>query len=209
MNIPLVCVLDEETLSVEPNAALISIGAVIRDFNTGEQVDTFYANILPQSSIDAGLDVSESTLKWWASQGEEAKKVLEIDQRPLKDVLTAFSVWLASHSVQYVIGNGPRADNQWLDSAYKALGMECPFKFWGDLDMRTLTFIGTHILNLKHWHSTFEGTKHNALHDAINEAEYCNLVFTKLKEMNQLGALQELTGLTEELGLYQGGSNAK
>ena len=56
--IPLVSVLDFETLSTEHNAALLSIGAVIRDFNNGTQVDTFYANIIPQSSIDVGLHVS-------------------------------------------------------------------------------------------------------------------------------------------------------
>ena len=55
--IPLVATIDMETLSTEHNAALLSIGAVIHDFGTGQQVDTFYANITPESSIAAGLDV--------------------------------------------------------------------------------------------------------------------------------------------------------
>ncbi|AXH72147.1 MAG: RecT protein [Siphoviridae sp. ctdc_1] len=58
--------------------------------------------------------------------------------------------------------------------------MPSPVKYWGDLDMRTLTFIGTHVLRLPHWHSTFKGVKHNALHDAINEAEFCNNVIQQL-----------------------------
>lgn len=178
--IPRVVVLDFETLSTEHNAALLSIGAVIRDFNTGEQVDTFYANIIPQTSIDAGLDVSESTKAWWAKQGSAAQNVLSVDQRPLLDVLTDFAAWIKRHGVEYAIGNGPRADNQWLESACKALGMPSPVKYWGDLDMRTLTFIGTYILRLPHWHSTFKGVKHNALHDAINEAEFCNNVIQQL-----------------------------
>ena len=178
--IPLVSVLDFETLSTEHNAALLSIGAVIRDFNNGTQVDTFYANIIPQSSIDAGLHVSESTKAWWTKQGSAAQDVLSVDQRPLRDVLNDFATWLKKHGVEYAIGNGPRADNQWLESACKALGMSSPVKYWGDLDMRTLTFIGTHILILPHWHSTFKGVKHNALHDAINEAEFCNNVIQQL-----------------------------
>lgn len=178
--IPLVSVLDFETLSTEHNAALLSIGAVIRDFNTGAQVDTFYANIIPQTSIDAGLHVSESTKAWWAKQGSAAQDVLSVDQRPLRDVVSEFAAWLKKHGVEYAIGNGPRADNQWLESACKALGMQSPVKYWGDLDMRTLTFIGTHILRLPHWHSTFKGVKHNALHDAINEAEFCNNVIQQL-----------------------------
>lgn len=201
--IPLVAVLDEETLSTEHNAALLSIGAVICDFNTGQQVDTFYANITPESSIAAGLDVSESTKAWWAKQGQAAQDVLSVDQRPLRDVLVDFSQWLAGHGVQYAIGNGPRADNQWLESACKAVGMQSPIKYWGDLDMRTLTFIGTHILGLDHWHSTFKGVKHNALHDAINEAEFCNAVFQKLinrkpKEMAEF-TLSIKTESTSEL----------
>lgn len=178
--IPLVSVLDFETLSTEHNAALLSIGAVIRDFNTGQQVDTFYANITPDSSIAAGLHISESTKAWWAKQGQAAQDVLSVDQRPLRDVLTDFAEWLEKHDVEYAIGNGPRADNQWLESACKALSMKSPIKFWCDLDMRTLTFIGTYILGLDHWHNTFKGVKHNALHDAINEAEFCNAVFQKL-----------------------------
>lgn len=178
--IPLVSVLDFETLSTKHNAALLSIGAVIRDFNNGAEVDTFYANIIPQSSIDAGLHVSESTKAWWTKQGSAAQDVLSVDQRPLRDVLNDFSAWLKKHGVEYAIGNGPRADNQWLESACEALGMQSPVKYWGDLDMRTLTFIGTHILRLPHWHSTFKGVKHNALHDAINEAEFCNNVIQQL-----------------------------
>lgn len=201
--IPLVATIDMETLSTEHNAALLSIGAVIHDFGTGQQVDTFYANITPESSIAAGLDVSESTKAWWAKQGQAAQDVLSVDQRPLRDVLVDFAQWLAGHGVQYAIGNGPRADNQWLESACKAVGMQSPIKFWGDLDMRTLTFIGTHILGLDHWHNTFKGVKHNALHDAINEAEFCNAVFQKLinrkpKEMAEF-TLSIKTESTSEL----------
>lgn len=201
--IPLVATIDMETLSTEHNAALLSIGAVIHDFGTGQQVDTFYANITPESSIAAGLDVSESTKAWWAKQGQAAQDVLSVDQRPLRDVLVDFAKWLAGHGVQYAIGNGPRADNQWLESACKAVGMQSPIKYWGDLDMRTLTFIGTHILGLDHWHSTFKGVKHNALHDAINEAEFCNAVFQKLinrkpKEMAEF-TLSIKTESTSEL----------
>lgn len=201
--IPLVATIDMETLSTEHNAALLSIGAVIHDFGTGQQVDTFYANITPESSIAAGLDVSESTKAWWAKQGQAAQDVLSVDQRPLRDVLVDFTKWLAGHGVQYAIGNGPRADNQWLESACKAVGMQSPIKYWGDLDMRTLTFIGTHILGLDHWHNTFKGVKHNALHDAINEAEFCNAVFQKLinrkpKEMAEF-TLSIKTESTSEL----------
>lgn len=201
--IPLVATIDMETLSTEHNAALLSIGAVIHDFGTGQQVDTFYANITPESSIAAGLDVSESTKAWWAKQGQAAQDVLSVDQRPLRDVLVDFAQWLSGHGVQYAIGNGPRADNQWLESACKAVGMQSPIKYWGDLDMRTLTFIGTHILGLNHWHSTFKGVKHNALHDAINEAEFCNAVFQKLinrkpKEMAEF-TLSIKTESTSEL----------
>lgn len=201
--IPLVATIDMETLSTKHNAALLSIGAVIHDFGTGQQVDTFYANITPESSIAAGLDVRESTKAWWAKQGQAAQDVLSVDQRPLRDVLVDFAQWLAGHGVQYAIGNGPRADNQWLESACKAVGMQSPIKYWGDLDMRTLTFIGTHILELDHWHNTFKGVKHNALHDAINEAEFCNAVFQKLinrkpKEMAEF-TLSIKTESTSEL----------
>lgn len=201
--IPLVATIDMETLSTEHNAALLSIGAVIHDFGTGQQVDTFYANITPESSIAAGLDVSELTKAWWTKQGQAAQDVLSVDQRPLRDVLVDFAKWLAGHGVQYAIGNGPRADNQWLESACKAVGMQSPIKYWGDLDMRTLTFIGTHILGLDHWHNTFKGVKHNALHDAINEAEFCNAVFQKLinrkpKEMAEF-TLSIKTESTSEL----------
>lgn len=182
--IPNIVVIDFETLSTEHNAALISIGAVELNINTGSLGEQFYANITPESSIAAGLDVSESTKAWWLKQGKAAQDVLSVNQRDLRSVLTEFTIWCNQNNIKYAIGNGPRADNQWLESACKALGMASPIKYWGDLDMRTLTFIGTYILGMKHWHSTFKGVKHNALHDAINEAEFCRDVFKKLIERN-------------------------
>lgn len=105
-------VIDEESLSTEPNAALYSIGAtMVKD---PDIVDRFYVNIDPQSCLDVGLHVSESTSKWWSEQSLEARSALLTDRVPLRQALQMWSDWIAKHGGKSVrlMGNGPRADNQ-------------------------------------------------------------------------------------------------
>jgi hypothetical protein len=106
---------DLETLGTLPGSVLLSIGAV--GFNEMEVVESleseFYAVIKRESCEELGLKTSGSTLKWWESQTEEARRVLT--DPSAVDLLTAlndFNEYLSSFPGDVRIwGNGANFDN--------------------------------------------------------------------------------------------------
>lgn len=197
-------VVDEESLSTEPNAALYSIGATMID--DLEIVDRFYVNIDPQSCLDVGLHQSQSTMDWWAKQGETAQNVLLHDRVPIQTALQMWSDWIAKHGGKSVrlMGNGPCADNMWLNSAYKACGMQNPVPFWNDIDHRTLNWIGGKWLGVTKEDIDFKGVKHHAGDDAEHEARHAIMVLGKLldalaaQEKAVLNAPSRMSKTTQE-----------
>lgn len=122
-------VVDEESMSTEPNAAILAIGATMID--DLEAVDRFYVNVDLQSCLAVGLHESESTRKWWSEQSTEAFQATQTNCVPIQTALQMWSDWISKHGGKSVrlMGNGPCADNMWLNSAYKACGMKNPYHF--------------------------------------------------------------------------------
>lgn len=165
------CMLDLETVSVEPNAAIIAIGAVQFDpFEEGAIGTKFYSPISIQSCVDAGLHISGETLDWWQRQSNEAKKVLVDATKPdaptLDSVLVDFSRWFREHSLEYVWGNGSDFDNVILNSAYNALNLSSPWGPFNNRCYRTIKSLAPEIEIER------MGTYHNALDDAISQAKH-------------------------------------
>lgn len=200
------CVVDEESMSTEPNAALYSIGATMID--DLEVVDRFYINIEPQTCLDVGLDQSESTMNWWAQQGAAAQDVLTKGRVPLKIALQMWHSWISKHGGRKVrlMGNGPCADNMWLNSAFKALKahdttfkLDNPVPYWNDIDHRTLNWIGGAWLGVTKEDVTFKGIKHHAGDDAEHEALHALLVLKAVREaLTNTGTLTN-TGATSDM----------
>ena len=85
--------LDLETLSVRPDAAIIVIGA-IKFFRKGnmlsiEDSDKFYKRITVESCKEAGLRIDEPTMEWWKSQDKNVlyEALENPDRVPLKQAL--------------------------------------------------------------------------------------------------------------------------
>lgn len=66
-------VVDLETMSTKPTAAIVSIGAVRlnEDFTLAENA-YFYERVSLESSMLQGLDVDAGTIRFWMSQEDEA-----------------------------------------------------------------------------------------------------------------------------------------
>ena len=152
---------DIETLSTEKNAVILSIGAV--KFGKTINDDTFYRVIDIESCVDAGLHIDPSTIQWWKQQSDEARSIFSEPSIPLRQALVEYSEWCPRDPEMW--GNGSPFDNVIIESAYKALGMKTPWKFWNDRCYRTIAAIsGTERIQ--------EGTHHNALDDAISQAKH-------------------------------------
>lgn len=160
---------DLETLGKGAGCKILSIGAV--EFSTDGLGREFYTAV----RIDAGQDelhTNADTQAWWDKQSPEARKVFKecaAKKTPeLAAALTNFAAWLHAgipYSAVRVWGNGSDFDNAILNYAYDAKGIPLPWQFWNNRCLRTLRWIAPHIPKVP-----FDGTAHNALADAKNQA---------------------------------------
>lgn len=153
---------DLETLGNGSNAVIISIGAV--EFNETGLGRTFYANVDPQSCVDAGMQMDVSTVMWWMQQTEQSRAIFKKLNAPLRTVLEDFAAWYPPGAALW--GNGATFDNVVLSNAYRALGGKQPWDFWNDRCYRTLKNLYPHIKLER------SGVAHNALDDAKSQAAH-------------------------------------
>lgn len=154
--------IDIETVSTRQNAAIVSIGAV--EFNILEGIKReFTVNIDSKSSKSFGMHIDLRTLEWWQKQSPEAKMAWQTDKRELPEALQMFVDWLGDSKEKMIIAEGPVFDIGILYSSFSACDIAVPWKFWNELDLRT---IGT-LLNVK----MSTGNDHIALEDARNQTK--------------------------------------
>lgn len=172
---------DLETLGRRAGCAVLSIGAVA--FNPdGGLGKEFYIVINRKSQVELGLHEDDETLKWWASQTEEARQVLEDagslkKSVPLDVALVQFNKYIISLGGAKVKlwGNGSDFDNSILINLYAAAKMLIPWGAYNNRCYRTLkSIIGGPKL-------VCEGTHHNALDDARSQALHAIELFKLLR----------------------------
>jgi hypothetical protein len=173
--------LDLETLDTTPGGVILSVGACAFDVESGvDTEDTFYMVVDRQSSEDAGLRVNRATLLWWEKQSPEARKVLDEAQHrgyPLAYVLGCYAGWMQSHDNPPVWTNGPGFDEAFLAVAAKRVGVPAPVHFRKSRCFRTLrALFGDDVVEPM----MTEGVHHNALSDAIYQAQYAVSIFRYL-----------------------------
>lgn len=156
---------DLETLGNSSSSVILSIGAVEFDTITGQLGRQFYRVIDPQSCVDAGLIMDVSTVLWWMQQSGEARQVFKEERKDhLNLALAEFAVWYPEGSSLW--GNGATFDNVILVNAYRACGIKAPWDFWQDRCYRTLKNLMPEVEHER------KGVHHNALDDAIYQAEH-------------------------------------
>lgn len=172
--------LDLETLSTAPNAAVTAIGAVAFNTNTLELHDKpFYRVIDLEDAITPGLDVSGSTLNWWIRQSEAALSMYRLDKSSYvtrKVATSGFLDWaydLCPKQYLKVWGNGAAFDNVIMRNLINfTLQDNDPWAFWNDRCYRTV----------KALHPLIEvsriGVHHNAAEDALTQAEHLLRIFS-------------------------------
>jgi hypothetical protein len=162
--------IDLETMSTRSDAAICAIGAVAFSLTKLELGDRFYTTIDLRSCEAAGLRIDADTVTWWMKQGDAARNTLTRNTEPLTAALggfTAFLMGCGPTSEIKVWGNGPSFDNAILANAYRAAGIPMPWKYWNDRCCRTLAGMFPTIEKQRR-----EGTHHNALDDAIYQAQH-------------------------------------
>lgn len=176
--------LDLETMGNKSNAALISLGAVEFDINTGETGREFYNRIDLQSCLDRGLVINASTLYWWLTQNRQAQEEVAKGGDDLAAVLEGFGFWLRGTIKGVKLwGNGARFDVGLLEDAYVACGYEeMPWEFRDERDLRTLVSFAPEIKmkTVQEW-KLLQTIEHHPIDDCKMQIAYASKIWSKLK----------------------------
>ncbi|HDD9762503.1 TPA: 3'-5' exoribonuclease, partial [Escherichia coli] len=134
--------IDLETMGKNPDAAIISIGAIFFDPQTGDIGPEFSKTI----DLDtAGGVIDRDTVKWWLKQSREAQSAILADEIPLDDALLQLREFIDENSGEFFVqvwGNGTSFDNVILRRSYERQGIPCPWRYHNDRDVRTIVELG-------------------------------------------------------------------
>jgi hypothetical protein len=155
--------IDLETLSTRPNAVILVIAGVKfnRSGNLTElkEMDTFYRRITIDSCLTWGMHTDSDTRKWWDKQDPEIRA--EAFGEPREDLFVALREFIAWYgNSRWIWSHGATFDIVIMNEAFRACGMQEPWKFWDCRDTRTLYDIAG-IRN----NELPQLAKHHALHD--------------------------------------------
>ncbi|WP_097505211.1 exonuclease [Escherichia coli] len=172
--------IDLETMGKNPDAPIISIGAIFFDPQTGDMGPEFSKTIDLET---AGGVIDRDTIKWWLKQSREAQSALLTDEIPLDDALLQLREFIDENSGEFFVqvwGNGANFDNVILRRSYERQGIPCPWRYCNDRDVRTIVELGKAIDFDARTAIPFEGERHNALDDARHQAKYVSAIWQKL-----------------------------
>lgn len=166
---------DLESLSTQPTARIVSIGAVKFDRERGVYDRYYQAVFAPeinpfmQSHVDDdGFHLSNDTITWWLKQDAAARAVFtDHFSVNIDTALKTFNQWALADSLTEEVrmwGNGASFDNVILSEAYRIRNLERPWMFWNDRCYRTVKALHPDIPLER------SGTHHNALDDAESQA---------------------------------------
>ncbi|HBQ4737104.1 TPA: 3'-5' exoribonuclease [Escherichia coli] len=172
--------IDFETMGKNPDAPIISIGAIFFDPQTGDMGPEFSKTIDLET---AGGVIDRDTIKWWLKQSREAQSAIMTDEIPLDDALLQLREFIDENSGEFFVqvwGNGANFDNTILRRSYERQGIPCPWRYYNDRDVRTIVELGKAIDFDARTAIPFEGERHNALDDARYQAKYVSVIWQKL-----------------------------
>jgi DNA polymerase III epsilon subunit-like protein len=171
--------IDIETMGDLNNSAIVSIGAVRFNLETGEIGDEFYVDVDLQDCLDNGLKVTGNTIKWWLTNSEESrKKIAGTEGVKLSKALRDFSEFIKDDDI--VWSNGLRFDIVILENAYRNCTIiPVPWNFRNERDVRTLASFAPEIK--KKVEKEWKGVLHNPIDDCKKQILYCSETYNKIK----------------------------
>ncbi|TGO68774.1 hypothetical protein BOTNAR_0020g00480 [Botryotinia narcissicola] len=164
------------------NPAIIQIGAIHFDIETGEVLKTFSVDINLESCIESGLITDSDTLQWleknipdtlfttWLSSCHKSNQVsIKTNYPAARFDRTDLQVMVWAY--------GSTQDCRWMESAYKAADLRKPWMYYNDLCVRTyceaaFSITGRNIR--REVDKTFVGKKHDAIDDCKHQILYLN-----------------------------------
>lgn len=182
-------VLDIETCGINPGCIVTEIGIAIIEQN--KVIDKAFWRLNPSEEIfHLGMTVESDTAKWWTEFPIEKRENLVNGSNnefvSIYQILPIINTFVSKYKIDYFWGNSPDFDFKILDELINRINDfdKTEFKFpwncfWKLRDVRTLIrgsgLNNSEIKNIN---------QHNALDDAIYEAEQLCNAFKKLGEIS-------------------------
>lgn len=170
--------IDIETLGTGQDAVILSIGVVGFDPHTGvvNEDDKLYLRV--DWKTQDGRKIDTNTLDWWLSQNREVMDETMSGSISLSYALAQLSLFLPRGTMKGVWCNGANFDFGILSHAYKQIGEIAPWKYSQEFCMRSLR----RLIDMPEFSRT--GNHHNALDDAVWQADWVCAALKKLKNWN-------------------------
>ena len=158
--------IDIETLGVNGDSVLVSIGAVT--FDDVSLGTTFHRRVDIDSCIKLGMTVSGQTVCWWMDQPDVARKLFSHKGVHITNVLDGFIRAFDWTRIEEVWANGINLDLSVLTKAFELTGLRCPWAYYKARDYRTArNLFPRELVN----ELTIEPrVEHDALEDATSQA---------------------------------------
>jgi hypothetical protein len=169
--------IDIETLSLENNSVVLSIG--IHSFSLNSAfTDSYYCSLNIDEQLKKNRHISGSTLSWWMEQSDQAKEVFSNNGNvPIKTKLNEIVKFVDYYQSKYTWTNGPEFDSTILKSLFTDFDVKYPFSYKYSFDFRTIKHVGENIFHIKY--EPDKEIAHNALNDSIMQAKYIKKILLK------------------------------
>lgn len=169
---------DMETLAVSPKSVVLSLGAVHFDPLSNGIKDTIYFKIDLDDQDKLNREIDPNTIEWWGKQDpaimEEAFSAT--DRIPLTEAMDQFHKFAWGCDAFW--SHGATFDLVIIEDILRQLNRPLPWNYWQLRDTRTLFDLGFNP-------DMPQGSKHDALQDAIRQAVGVQNVYSQLRNLKE------------------------
>jgi exodeoxyribonuclease VIII len=164
--------IDVETLGTGEAAVVASVAAVAFNASSVLEDGGFYSTLNWQEQLDSGGTVTEGTIRFWLKQPDAARNALTNGVGAhVTEALSALRAWFVKSGMSgkdfCVWAKGPQFDLALVRSLCRRFGVECPWTYWQERDVRTAL-----MLSCAYEVGRPQGSdEHHAFDDAVFQAK--------------------------------------
>lgn len=169
--------LDLETLGVDPESVILTLGAVKFDpYTAKEPFDQLYIKLDVDEQVSMGREVNNDTVEWWSRQDEQAQaEAFDMNGRiSVAEALKQLNRFVVG--VDKIWAQGVVFDIGMIENLYRMAKTPVPWNFWQVRDSRTVL----DMVNYDVRESLKQTGLHNSLQDSIFQAKAVQRVFSDL-----------------------------
>jgi hypothetical protein len=189
---------DLETLSTKSRPVIAAVGLVL--FDEERIIKDLYRRLDIDEQIKRGRHVSDSTIRWWMRQSDQARhSTFEVENlnTGILHNLSMIREWFFDTDDRICVwGNGSDFDNNALMSLFHDFDQVEPWSYHDNRCYRTMKNIPC----VQHIEMERVGEHHNALDDARSQALHLQRIFKELNRENRTDRDNTVTGVGELAG---------